>query len=74
MAIGCNVGVLDRRIRLAVGAIFLVLGMGAEVGIAARSILLLLAAVGLITGFVQFCPLWALFGINTCNIEPSKKG
>lgn len=73
MTVGCNVGVLDKRVRIALGLIFLVIGIGAEVGVMARGIFFLLAAVGLITGFVQFCPLWALFGINTCRIEPTKK-
>jgi hypothetical protein len=69
MAIECNVGVLDRRIRLAIGAIFLVIGIGAEVGILTKGVLFLLAAVGFVTGFAQFCPLWALFGVNTCKVE-----
>lgn len=73
MAVGCNVGLLDRRIRLAIGAIFLVIGIGAEVGVMTRGIFFILAAAGLITGLVQFCPLWALFGVNTCKIEPTKK-
>ncbi len=74
MAIECNVGVLDRRIRLAIGAIFLVIGIGAEVGMITKGVFFLLAAVGLVTGFAQFCPLWALFGVNTCKIEAIKKG
>lgn len=74
MAVECNVGVLDRRIRLAIGAIFLVIGVGAEAGVTIKVVFFLLAAVGLITGFAQFCPLWALFGVNTCKVEPTKKG
>lgn len=74
MGIGCNVGSIDRKIRIALGAIFLVIGIGAEVGIIAKGVFFLLAAVGLVTGFAQFCPLWALFGVNTCEIEPVKKG
>lgn len=75
MGIGCNVGSLDRKIRIALGAIFLVIGVGAgaEVGIITKGVFFLLAAVGLVTGFAQFCPLWALFGVNTCKIEPTKK-
>lgn len=73
MTVGCNVGALDKRVRIALGLIFLVIGIGAEVGIVTKGVFLLLAAVGLITGFAQFCPLWALFGINTCRIEPTKK-
>lgn len=72
MTLECNVGLLDKKIRIAVGAIFLVLGIGAEVGMVARGIFFILAAVGLITGFARFCPLWALSGINTCKIGETK--
>ena len=59
-----NVGSLDRQIRISSGVILIalvltgVLGPWAWVGV-----------VPLATGGFNFCPLYALVGINSCNIE-----
>ena len=62
-----NMGGNDRRIRIGVAVVLAVLayfvGFGSTLGIIA----LVLAAVMLVTSAVGFCPLYTLFGINTCK-------
>jgi hypothetical protein len=57
----------DRKIRIGVAVVLAVLayfvGFGSTLGIIA----LVLAAVMLVTSAVGFCPLYTLFGINTCK-------
>ncbi len=62
-------GGADRIIR-----ILLALGVGAlyyfDVIIGAMAyVLLTLAAIFVLTSFVGFCPLYTLFGINTCKVK-----
>ena len=62
-----NMGGNDRKIRIGVAVVLAVLayfvGFGSTLGIIA----LVLAAVMLVTSAVGFCPLYTLFGINTCK-------
>jgi hypothetical protein len=30
--------------------------------------------IALVTGAIGFCPLWTVFGINTCPMSQGKKG
>jgi len=62
-----NVGSIDKIVRL-VGAAVLVLLFAFEVltGVLGY-VALAVAAVFTITALVNFCPLWAIFGINTCK-------
>ncbi len=57
----------DRKIRIGVAVVLAVLayfvGFGSTLGIIA----LVVAAVMLVTSAVGFCPLYTLFGINTCK-------
>lgn len=57
----------DRKIRIGVAVVLAVIayfvGFGSTLGIIA----LVLAAVMLVTSAVGFCPLYTLFGINTCK-------
>lgn len=64
-----NMGGADRTIRiilaLVVGALYyfnMITGTLAYV-------LLALAAIFVLTSFVSFCPLYTLFGINTCKVK-----
>jgi len=62
-------GGADRTIR-----ILLALGVGAlyyfDVIIGAMAyVLLTLAAIFILTSFIGFCPLYTLFGINTCKVK-----
>lgn len=59
----CNEGKSDRSLRVAIGLVFLSL-----LFIGPKTPWALFALVPLITGLVGFCPIYALFGINTgCN-------
>lgn len=55
----CNVGSLDRKVRITLGLLVIVLGFYFQ------SFWFLLGWVPLATGLVDFCPLYALLGINT---------
>ncbi|MBN9385568.1 MAG: DUF2892 domain-containing protein [Chitinophagaceae bacterium] len=64
-----NLGDSDRAIRIiATGLIVILYLLGVVAGIFG-DILLVLAAVLLLTSLVGFCPLYRLFGINTCKYK-----
>lgn len=58
----------DRGIRAVVGIIALLIGLFA-VGGFLRALLIIVGLVLLITAAVGFCPLYRLFGINTCKVR-----
>ncbi|UII77957.1 DUF2892 domain-containing protein [Flagellimonas sp. HMM57] len=64
-----NMGGLDRAIRfiIAIG-VGLLFYFGVIEGTLAY-IAMTLAVVFLVTSFINFCPLYALFGINSCNVK-----
>jgi hypothetical protein len=66
-----NMGNADRIIRLLMAAVIAVLYftniLTGTVGI----VLLVLAGVFVLTSLVSFCPLYALFGLNTCAAKAS---
>ncbi len=66
-----NTGNTDRAVRLVVAVVAAVaawlVGFGSLVGI----VLLVVAAVMLVTAAVGFCPLYRVFGINTCKVAPA---
>ena len=64
-----NMVTTDRYIRLSIAAIILVLYF---LGYLPGTLGLVLGIVGLVfalTSFLNFCPLYALFGIRTCPVE-----
>ena len=63
----CNVGGLDRVIRVALGVVFLLLAGFVIETTLWRIVLLVLAAVALVTAFVRYCPLNQALGLNTCT-------
>lgn len=62
-----NVGGIDRILRIVVGAA-LILGFFLNMG-AAYSWLYLIGIVPLATGLMQSCPLYSIFGMNTCSLK-----
>ncbi|MEJ2438028.1 MAG: DUF2892 domain-containing protein [Sulfurovaceae bacterium] len=57
---GCNIGKIDRIIRLVIGVALLLLALQLQ------SILLgIVGLVVLVTGVIKFCLLYKLLGINT---------
>ena len=57
-----NVGGVDKKIRIAVGAVLVVLAVS-RYGVPWTWI----GLVPLLTGLFNFCPLYSLLGKNTCN-------
>ena len=65
----CNVGGVERPIRITVGILLVAVGAFADLpplGIAAA---LVLGTIALVTGAIGYCPLWAVFGISSCPIQ-----
>jgi len=69
----CNIGGLERTIRISLGVILLLIGYLARLPTWGTVVVYLLGAVALITGAVRFCPLWLVLGINTCTPKESAK-
>jgi Protein of unknown function (DUF2892) len=65
-----NMGTTDRIIRILLAAVFAYLYFGGIVTGTLGLVLVILGGVFLLTSLVSFCPLYTLFGLNTC---PTKK-
>lgn len=65
-----NVGNVDRIVRLIVAAVFAILFFTHVVTGTAGVVLLALGGIFAMTALVGFCPLYVIFGLNTC---PAKK-
>lgn len=63
----CNVGGVERSIR--VGAGLLVLGIGFFAGLSSvvSGVVWLVGVILLFTGLVGYCPLFTLIGVDTCT-------
>lgn len=62
-----NMGSVDRISRLVIAAIIAALYFTNIITGTIGIVLLVLAGVFLLTSFIGFCPLYILFGFNTCN-------
>lgn len=69
----CNVGGIERPIRILLG--ILLIGLGAFAGLppVGTGIMLAVGTIALVTGAIGFCPAWSLFGINTCPLSSGKR-
>ncbi|MBX7202941.1 MAG: DUF2892 domain-containing protein [Bacteroidia bacterium] len=65
-----NMGSIDRIARIIAAIIIAVLYFTGQITGIAAVILLILATIFIVTGFISFCPLYSLFGIQT---KPKKK-
>lgn len=70
----CNLGNLERGIRIVLGAVLVAAGYLADLPMAAVILTYLVGAVALVTGVAGFCPAWKLLGINTCGTKAPAKG
>lgn len=61
-----NVGKFDKVIRILIAAIISTLYITGILSGTLGVILLLVGGVLLVTALVNFCPLYSLFGINSC--------
>ncbi|MFD0977450.1 YgaP family membrane protein [Salinimicrobium gaetbulicola] len=64
-----NMGTADRIIRIIIAAIIATLYFNGMITGTLGIVLLVLAGVFVLTSLISFCPLYTLFGLNTC---PSK--
>ena len=62
-----NMGSIDKIIRIIVAAIFGYLYFTHKVEGTLGIVLLVLGGIFLLTSIISFCPLYTLFGINTCK-------
>ncbi|GAB1721334.1 MAG: DUF2892 domain-containing protein [Nitrospira sp. CR1.1] len=69
----CNVGGIERPVRIVLGV--LLIGIGAVAGLPpiGTGVTLAVGTIALVTGAIGYCPVWTLFGVNTCHIEAGKK-
>ncbi|MBZ0097744.1 MAG: DUF2892 domain-containing protein, partial [Taibaiella sp.] len=61
-----NMGNTDRTIRILLAIVIAGLYFGNIITGTLGLVLLVLAVVFLLTSLVSFCPLYAIFGLNTC--------
>tara|TARA_R110002167_G_scaffold125448_11_gene305601 strand:- start:532 stop:741 length:210 start_codon:yes stop_codon:yes gene_type:complete len=64
-----NMGGADRMIRIAVAVIIGILYWQKIIDGTLAYVLLALAAIFVLTSFMSFCPLYTLFGMNTCKVD-----
>ncbi len=67
-----NMGNADRIIRVIIAAIVGILYFSNILTGTLGIVLLVLAGVFLLTSFVSFCPLYAPFGMSTCDLKEEK--
>jgi hypothetical protein len=67
-----NVGSLDRIVRWLVGVALILLGVFGVLEGTAAIIGYIVAAIALLTGIMSYCPLWAVFKINTAKKTAQK--
>ena len=61
-----NEGTIDRALRVAVGILLLALTLTHTIGMWGW-----IGVVPLFTGAIVWCPLYTVFGINTCSMKNS---
>lgn len=64
-----NMGGLDRIIRILLALIVVALYYFKIVEGTLAYVLLAVAGIFLVTSFVNFCPLYTIFGINSCKVK-----
>lgn len=70
MALTKNVGKIDRFVRIGIVIIIsLLITFNVIQNTTVAIVLLALAIILLVTSFINFCPLYTLFGINTCKYD-----
>jgi len=69
----CNVGGIERPIRILLGILMLGIGAFGNLAPLVTGIALVAGAIALMTGAIGYCPLWTLFGLNTCPTRMSHK-
>lgn len=65
-----NMGSIDKIIRVVIAAVIAVLFLTNVITGTLGIVLLAIAGIFVLTSLVSFCPIYAIFGMNTC---PAKK-
>lgn len=69
----CNVGGIERPIRILLGILLLAAAALGNLPTLALAMALVLGGIAVLTGAIGYCPLWALFGMTTCPAATSHK-
>ncbi len=69
----CNVGGIERPIRIVVGVFLVALALFGGMPTGGAWAAGVVGAIALVTGAVGFCPASMLFGINTCPTKPAER-
>ncbi|HVB56953.1 MAG TPA: DUF2892 domain-containing protein [Candidatus Acidoferrales bacterium] len=69
----CNVGGVDRAVRILLGIVLVVLGLVHVVTGGWAIVGYIVGAISFLSGLIRFCPAWALFGVNTCPVKPAQQ-
>jgi len=64
-----NMGSLDKIIRVIIAAVIATLFLTNVITGTIGVILLVLAGIFVLTSLVSFCPIYAIFGMNTCQTK-----
>ncbi len=64
-----NMGGTDRVIRITVALVVAALYYFKVIDGTLAYVLLALSAIFVLTSFISFCPLYSLFGLNTCKVK-----
>lgn len=64
-----NMGTLDRIVRAIITAIVVTLYFTHVIDGTLGIVLMVIAGVFLLTSLVSFCPVYAVFGLNSCSIK-----
>lgn len=64
-----NVGGTEKVIRLLVAAVAVALNLTGTVTGTLSIVLWVVAGLMVLTSLLSFCPLWTVFGINTCAVK-----
>jgi len=64
-----NMGGADKVIRIILAAVFAILFFTGTITGIWGTVLLVLGGVFLFTSVVSFCPMYAIFGLNTCKVK-----
>lgn len=62
-----NMGVIDKTIRIIIALVIAILFYMKIISGTLGIVLLIMAGIFLLTSFISFCPLYKLFGFNTCS-------
>jgi Protein of unknown function (DUF2892) len=69
----CNLGGIERPIRIVAGILLIGVGAFAGLPVEATVAVFVLGTIALVTGAIGYCPVWTLLGINTCPTTPLHK-